>query len=175
MTSLENTKIITLDVRDDIRAGREPLSKIMGTIAGLQPDQSLRLLAPLEPAPLFELLGRRGFHHTARPLAAGEWETLFTRQPVTEPATIQAAAGPSRGNTTVAAKEVIELDARGLEPPQPLVKILESLGSLLAHAELRAHTDRRPVHLYAHLAERGFTGNSQEQSDGSFITHIRRS
>jgi uncharacterized protein (DUF2249 family) len=65
------------------------------------------------------------------------------------------------------------LDARGLEPPQPLVAILEALGTLPVHAELRAHTDRRPMHLYAQLEARGFTGESQEQSDGSFITHIR--
>jgi uncharacterized protein (DUF2249 family) len=69
---------------------------------------------------------------------------------------------------------VIELDARGLEPPQPLVRILEALSSLPDHAGLRAHTDRRPMHLYAQLEERGFTGDSVEQPDGSFITHIRR-
>ena len=69
--------------------------------------------------------------------------------------------------------EVIELDARGLEPPQPLVTILEAVTTLSPGAMLRARTDRRPMHLYAQLEERGFTGDSQEQADGSFITHIR--
>ena len=68
----------------------------------------------------------------------------------------------------------MEVDARGLEPPQPLVTILEALANLRAGAELRAHTDRRPMHLYAQLEERGFTGESEEQNDGSFITKIRR-
>jgi uncharacterized protein (DUF2249 family) len=67
----------------------------------------------------------------------------------------------------------VELDARGLEPPQPMVKILEALAALPEGGELRAHTDRRPIHLYSHLEERGFSGDSEEQNDGSFITHIR--
>ena len=66
------------------------------------------------------------------------------------------------------------MDARGLEPPQPLVKILEALATLPAGAQLRARTDRRPMHLYAQLEERGFTGESEEQKDGSFVTHVRR-
>lgn len=69
---------------------------------------------------------------------------------------------------------VVEVDARGLEPPQPMVKILEALAALPAGAELRARTDRRPVHLYAQLKERGFTATTEEQSDGTFLTHIRR-
>ena len=68
----------------------------------------------------------------------------------------------------------VTLDARGLEPPRPLVVILESLEGLPEGAEIRAHTDRRPMHLYAMLEERGYTGESEEQHDGSFITTIRR-
>ena len=66
------------------------------------------------------------------------------------------------------------LDARGLEPPQPLVVILEALERLPEGAEMRARTDRRPMHLYALIDERGFTGETEEQHDGSFITTIRR-
>jgi TusA-related sulfurtransferase len=68
----------------------------------------------------------------------------------------------------------VEVDARGLEPPQPLVVILEALASLPAGVELRAHTDRRPLHLYPLLEQRGFVGETEEQHDGSFVTIIRR-
>ena len=55
-----------------------------------------------------------------------------------------------------------------------LVTILEAVTTLPRGAMLRARTDRRPMHLYAQLEERGFTGESQAaQADGSFITHIR--
>lgn len=43
----------------------------------------------------------------------------------------------------------VMVDARGLEPLQPLVIILEALERLPEGAELRARTDRRPLHLYA--------------------------
>ena len=62
------------------------------------------------------------------------------------------------------------LDARGLEPPRPLVVILEALSGLPEGSELRARADRRPMHLYALLEQRGFTGETEQQHDGSFIT-----
>jgi TusA-related sulfurtransferase len=67
----------------------------------------------------------------------------------------------------------VDVDARGLEPPQPMVKILEALGQLPRTAALRAHTDRRPMHLYTMLEQRGYAGQSEAQADGSFITLIR--
>jgi uncharacterized protein (DUF2249 family) len=79
-----------------------------------------------------------------------------------------AAAGPS------APAKTISLDVRGLEPPQPLVRILEALATLPDGVELCACTERRPMHLYAALAERGFVGETEEQSNGSFITQIKR-
>jgi tRNA 2-thiouridine synthesizing protein A len=54
------------------------------------------------------------------------------------------------------------------------VKILEALATWPEGARLRALTDRRPMHLYAQLEERGFVAESQEQKDGSFVTHVRR-
>jgi quercetin dioxygenase-like cupin family protein/uncharacterized protein (DUF2249 family) len=67
----------------------------------------------------------------------------------------------------------VDLDARGLEPPQPLVKILEALGTLPPGRHLRARTDRRPLLLYPQIEERGFKAETEEQSDGSFLTQIR--
>ncbi len=70
--------------------------------------------------------------------------------------------------------KIIELDARSFEPPQPLLKTLEAVATLPADATLKVHTRWRPALLYAELEKRGFIGESQEQSDGSCITHIRR-
>jgi uncharacterized protein (DUF2249 family) len=69
---------------------------------------------------------------------------------------------------------IIRLDLRTFEPPQPLLKTLEAVATLPAGATLQIHTRWRPVLLYAELEKRGFIGESQEQSDGSCITHIRR-
>jgi uncharacterized protein (DUF2249 family) len=165
--------IITLDVRDEIRRGGKPCGLITQAVADLRPDQSLRLIAPFEPVPLFDLLGNQGLGHQATPLPGGDWEVLFSRDlPVTAPkprATEHAGCGCS----APLEEQIVELDARGLEPPQPMVKILEALANRPAGTEVRARTERRPMHLYAQLEGRGFQGESEEQPDGSFVTHIR--
>ena len=170
-----SSQTVTLDVREEIRNGGEPFSKIMNAVAQLRPDENLLLLAPFEPQPLFGVLAKQGFKHSAREIESGDWEILFTRSGET-PAAAKTSAPAPRAVREVETKggRWIEVDARGLEPPQPLVTILEALADLPAGAELRAHTDRRPMHLYAQLEERGFAGESEEQADGSFITQIRR-
>ena len=52
---------VTLDVREDIRNGREPFFKIMQAVARLQEDEQLLLLAPFKPAPLFAMQAEQGF------------------------------------------------------------------------------------------------------------------
>ena len=163
------TEIITLDVREDLRQGREPFSRILDAAARLADGQELRLIAPFEPVPLFAVMARKGFGHESRQNETGAWEVRFSRQ--LEPGDKSATPGTA----PVAGPPTLDLDARGLEPPQPLVKILEALATLPEGATLRARTDRRPLHLYAQLEARGFTGASVEQSDGSFVTHIQRS
>ncbi len=68
----------------------------------------------------------------------------------------------------------IEVDARGLEPPEPFRRILAALQSLAAGNSVRALTDRRPVHLLADLETRGFIVVSEVKPDGSWSTQIQR-
>ena len=74
-----SSQTVTLDVREAIRNGGEPFSKIMSAVAQLHPDENLLLLAPFEPQPLFGVLAKQGFTHTAREIENGDWEVLFTR------------------------------------------------------------------------------------------------
>ncbi len=165
-----SNKVITLDVREELRLGREPFSLIMRTVQQLQPEESFRLVAPFEPVPLYGIMANNGFGHTATATPEGDYEILFERKPdagqTSRPITFPEAP-PCRS-------KVGEVDARGLEPPQPLVKILEAVENLAAGMELRARTDRRPMHLLAQLEERGLTSTCQEQADGSYLTTIRR-
>jgi uncharacterized protein (DUF2249 family) len=171
-----SNKTVTVDVRDDIRSGREPFSKIMNAAAAIQANECLLVIAPFEPIPLFRVLEKQGFVHTGQTTTSGDWEIRFTRHAGGTPAEAVLASSPvcSRNGTALPSAQIVEVDARGLEPPQPMVKILEALVALPAGAELRARTERRPMHLYPHLEERGFTAATEEQSDGSFLTHIRR-
>ncbi|MCC6316631.1 MAG: DUF2249 domain-containing protein [Gemmatimonadaceae bacterium] len=71
--------VVELDVRDDLRSGREPFSKIMGAVAKLEPGAVLHLRAIFEPVPLFAVLGERGFTHTSRSHAPDDWSVWFWR------------------------------------------------------------------------------------------------
>jgi uncharacterized protein (DUF2249 family) len=170
--------VVTLDVREDLKRGKEPFSMIMRTVAGLSEQDDLLLIAPFEPAPLYAILQERGYSHVAKATASGDWEVRFSRA-VGEHDVAAGATGASVALkppcAAKASERMVEVDARGLEPPEPLVRILESLAQLPVGARLRARTDRRPIHLYAQLEERGFIGQSREESDGSFITDISHS
>jgi uncharacterized protein (DUF2249 family) len=166
-----NDRTITLDVREDLLQGRTPCDRIFAQADALGTGESFRLVAPFEPVPLFSVLGRKGFSHLSQRAADGAWEILFTREQPGEP---DAAPGCSSEAAPRCGEAQIELDVRGLEPPQPMVRILESLAALPPATTLGARTDRRPLHLLAELTARGYLHRSEEQPDGSFVTHIRR-
>lgn len=59
----------------------------------------------------------------------------------------------------------IELDNRGLEPPEPMVRILGALSTLADGDEVEALMDREPMMLYAELQRRGFDWTFQPGPD----------
>jgi len=66
------------------------------------------------------------------------------------------------------------LDLRGLEPPEPMLRILERLEATAPGSSFRACTDRQPIHLFPELAARRATHASYLMPDGSWITDITR-
>jgi uncharacterized protein (DUF2249 family) len=171
-------EIVTLDVREEIARGREPFGRIMSAVGKLTSGQSLKLIAPFQPVPLFGVLAAEGFSHTTRETTSGDWEVLFSRTRETKLTSASSRACSQSPRLSppcdCESTKVVDLDTRELEPPQPLVTILEGISDLPPGAELRARTSRRPMHLYPALEERGFQGHSEEQPDGSFVTLIRR-
>lgn len=163
--------VVTLDVREHLQSGREPFSLIMQTVSQLGSGQKLLLIVPFEPVPLYGVMAQRGYDVASTPQENGDWEILFS--PKQEPSGPLPEAAPSCERTSTQ-RITLDVDARGLEPPEPMVKILEAVAALPDGGEIRAHTDRRPVHLYPQLEERGFVGESVQVEDGSFVTSIRR-
>lgn len=68
-----------LDVRPTLAEGGEPFVMIMETALPLGSGETLLLIAPFEPVPLYQALGERGFTRETRMVSAGEWWILFTR------------------------------------------------------------------------------------------------
>ncbi|GMU41359.1 MAG: hypothetical protein AMXMBFR23_22250 [Chloroflexota bacterium] len=73
------THMHEIDVRPDIAAGREPFPRIMAAARALGPGEAFRLVAPFEPAPLYEVLGAQGFQHEAAAQPDGSWHVTFRR------------------------------------------------------------------------------------------------
>jgi uncharacterized protein (DUF2249 family) len=70
-------QVVELDVRPMFERQMAPLPAILGVVNRLEPGQSLRLIAPFEPKPLYELLGQRGYSARKNARADGAWEILF--------------------------------------------------------------------------------------------------
>jgi uncharacterized protein (DUF2249 family) len=167
---------VHVDVRDDIRRGEEPFARIMGVVHTLGPDHVLVLRAPFEPRPLYAALGKRGFAHWTERLASDDWTVWFHRGPAVgaAPGSGDAEAADAPAASPEPEAGVARLDVRGLEPPGPMVQILEAVERLAPGQRLEVLHERRPVFLYPQLDERGFVHETDEPSAGVVRIVIRR-
>lgn len=150
------TAYLDVDVRPILRAGGEPFSVIMAALEQLEPGQGLRLYATFKPIPLFSVMANKGFAYSAQPLEGegGEWEVLFTPA---EPSKGDGEALPSAEWSSAPWPEpIVKLDARDLEPPEPMVRILAAADKLGPGDTLSALLRREPVFLFPQLEKRGF-------------------
>jgi uncharacterized protein (DUF2249 family) len=67
----------------------------------------------------------------------------------------------------------IELDVRGLEPPEPMVRIVAALDELAAGGSIRVKIDRQPLPLYRMLERSGYLYEERLGSDSLFEILIR--
>lgn len=157
---------VELDVRPILRAGGEPFEKIMETVAALAPGQGLRLLATFRPAPLFSVLGSKGFSHEERELEGGDWEVLFRPTQTAPAAQAEPPATPAMGIEDWP-EPVRHLDNRELDPPEPMVRILAATETMKPGEVLSALLCREPVFLFPELAKRGHAWRGAFEPDGT--------
>jgi uncharacterized protein (DUF2249 family) len=160
---------VYLDVREDLRAGREPFARIMAAVDALRPDGVLVLHAPFEPVPLYRVLARRGFAHWTESGQAEDWRVWFYRESAPDPAPglpCRTTAVGSAGATPPAPESTVRLDVRGLEPPLPMVRVLEAVETLTPGRRLEVLHHRRPVFLYPQLEERDCRYATDEPEPG---------
>lgn len=137
------------------------------------------LLNDHDPVPLrYQFEGQFGGAFAWEYLEKGPVEfrvKITKRQAVSGHGPATSAPPPAKSIAApVAAGGQQEIDVRGLEPPEPLVRILDALEALPANTTLRAHTDREPCHLFGEAEQRGFDSDCQEQPDGSWVTVLTR-
>lgn len=166
--ALGDLRPVHVDVRDDIARGVEPFARIMAAVKTLAEGEALVLRAPFEPVPLYDVLAQRGFSHWTDRHDDRDWSVWFYRGMATCGADVRqagiAAGRPGR----------VVIDVRGLEPPQPMVRVLDSLEAIGAGGELLVVHDRQPLFLYPQLDARGFSHEAREIRPGLVEILIRR-
>lgn len=169
---------VELDVRDDLRNGREPFSRIMAGVDALGDGEMLHLRAIFEPAPLFKVLGKRGFAHESQRHAADDWSVWFWQGEAAAKPTLQCD-GTGKGKRALA--EFREppsteqwLDVRDLEPPEPMVRTLSALESLPTGHTLVQVNARVPQFLLPILEERGWQYTVDESQTDRVLVRITR-
>lgn len=171
LAAVPESRQVRLDVRDEIRRGQEPFGRIMTAVAQLRPDDVVVLRVPFEPVPLYGVLAQRGLAHWAESAGPGDWTVWFYREPGTGGGAPGAGAP---GGTGTGAARTTRLDVRGLEPPGPMVRVLERLDALGPGDVLEVLHDRRPMFLYPQLEDRGFAHETDEPERGLVRIRIRR-
>ena len=79
LVELDLDRIEDLDVREQLRRGDEPFERIRAAASGRPGDGVLRVRALFEPAPLYAVMGSRGFEHWTEKLADDDWRVWFWR------------------------------------------------------------------------------------------------
>lgn len=171
LAAVPEAQQVHLDVREDIGRGQEPFARIMAAVKGLRDGDAFVLRAPFEPIPLYDVLGKRGLARWTESLGPADFRVWFYREPA---ASCPEAPAPGAGGAVAGRSRVVHIDVRGLEPPQPMVRVLEQLDGLAAGQTIEVIHDRRPLFLYPQLEERGFTHETDEPEAGVVRILIRR-
>ncbi len=198
LETLDPSRILDLDVRDDLRAGREPFQRIMHARQALAEDAVLRLRAIFEPRPLYGVLEREGFSHWTERLADDDWRVWFYRVgggqavPSARAASASVAAAatptpgapaprprsggaslPTCGSPRPEPSDITVLDVRGLEPPEPMQRTLEALEAMPRGHTLVQVNSRVPRFLLPELEQRGFQCTVHEEQPEVVRVFIR--
>lgn len=173
---------VELDVRPLLARGEEPFNAIMKATAQVPPGAALRLIVSFEPVPLYDVLTQRGFQHTTIQHAYDHWEILFTRTAVTTPAQSAAEKFSSQPVATPphiqplppTPNAVITIDVSDLTPPEPMLRILETLEQLAPGQTLLVEHVRRPIYLYPRLDELGYLHETRELAPNRIEIRIHK-
>lgn len=165
----DKSKFVEFDVRSILDEGRDPFKDIMEKVTNLKNDQILIIINSFEPAPLYTVLGNKGFDHWTV-FEEGVYKVHFFR-------TADKKNEAREEKTTSGGADydnVIELDVRELSPPEPMVKILEKLNTMDERTILLVHHHREPLMLYPKLEERGFEAITNKIEENYFKIVIKR-
>lgn len=160
--------IVTLDVRPILARGEEPVAVILAAADTLLPGQTLRLLAPFRPVPLFRVMAKRGFDHHDLQLSGSDWQIDFApaAQVLGQGSALDAFDWPEP-------TALLDLTARA--PAEAEERLMAAFQRIPPGDVLFALLTDKPAALLARLGEQGHKWAGNPAGDGSgFRLLLRR-
>lgn len=177
--------VVELDVRPHLRKKLEPFQIIMDTVKRLEPQDLFVLHATFKPTPLLGVLKMKGYVNKVEQKEKDHWIVTFVHKQYKHLLKIDEL-DPEDGASTLTGQpkyreaeeqrstKTIELDNRGLEPPQPMIRTLAAIDRSRPGDIVMIHNDRVPVFLIEELNQLGCPYTVEEQSDGSAKVRIQK-
>ena len=160
----------TLDVRDQIAKGMDPMKLILKTSEEIKEGESFLLINSFEPLPIMHLLKESGFSSKLVKSEADLVQVYFTRER-------DSTRIDSPGNFILLNEDdfnkkleefgenITRIDVRDLEMPEPMVNILEETENLKNGSALYVDHKRIPQYLLPELENRQFKVYGYEIDD----------
>ncbi|MFZ6032690.1 MAG: DUF2249 domain-containing protein [Melioribacter sp.] len=168
---LDSMHIKTLDVRPIIDSGKDPFNDIMAKIKELSEGEILLLINSFEPIPLYSVLKKKGFKHWT--IKENElFKVYFYKEKFAD--TSNSPPEQKLSLQKIDYKNVVEIDVRELTPPEPMMKILETLSQIDNDTVLIVHHHREPMMLYPKLEERGYEAISNKIEENYYNVIITK-
>ncbi|OGX61523.1 MAG: universal stress protein [Paenibacillus sp. RIFOXYA1_FULL_44_5] len=172
-----DSNTVELDVRPYLRKKLEPFQLIMDTVKTLTKESTLILHTTFIPKPLLTLMKTKGYVNQVTQVDHDHWTVTFIHksrkhelEEMTEPLAVQEEIEPPLNRAPL----TFELDNRGLEPPQPMIRTLKKLEEAQRGDTVIIHNDRIPLFLIEELNDLGCSYQVEDQSDGSARVRINK-
>lgn len=163
-------KLVKLDVRPTINSGADPFSEIMAVIKTLQGGQILKIINVFEPIPLMNVLEKKGFESFTEKVESNEFHTYFKKTEVinyTENYDTELSSLDNFDTKMVDfGSNLVEIDVRHLEMPEPMITILNTLTTLPENHALFVHHKKVPQFLLPELKTRNLQWLIKEIEEG---------
>ena len=154
LNDIKDENVVVLDVRPIIGSGKDPFTDIMAKVKSLEDDDIFLLINSFEPIPLYSVLAKKHFEH--KTIKKGDkFNVYFFRNNISSAGSEISVKNSGELNSEHEYENIIEIDVRELEPPEPMLKVLETLSKVDEKTLLMVHHHREPLMLYPKLEERG--------------------
>lgn len=169
ITAIGKDQIVDFDVRQLLEDGKDPLSQIITKIKVLPQGSALKVINTFEPVPLIKMMEKQGFDVYADIIDNTLVETYFFKKSDANAVEVKPKDGANSGWDELLMQygdNLVTVDVRQLEMPQPMMTILENLETLPPEKALFVYHKRIPVFLLPELTERNMDYRIKEISEG---------